>query len=229
MSRYSDRRSFRRSHLSSTTFRLCQDHPTTATFVVPDVEDTVVDILATEGLSTTQTDSHHANAGFGVNHRISEYSSLGFDLMGGYRTFDSDTSDDSGPPGRCATRVCASGRSEESGNRRRIGSSYQLTPIARPGTADNGAESRRDLRLHALPEGRFAERVRRCGLLPGRITGLPGDAGGQRLLLRRPHVIDAAGSDLSAAVLPIAWIRPHATHRLRESRASPRASVREWT
>jgi hypothetical protein len=62
------------------------------TLVVPDVEDTVVDIIATEGLSTTQTESHFANAGFGVAHSLSEYSSLGFDMTAGYRTFDSETS-----------------------------------------------------------------------------------------------------------------------------------------
>jgi hypothetical protein len=60
--------------------------------IVPDVEDTVVDIIATEGLTTNQNSSHHAFAGFGVNHLISEYSQIGFDLSGGYRMFDSETS-----------------------------------------------------------------------------------------------------------------------------------------
>ena len=94
--------------------------------VVPDVEDTVVDILATEGLSANQTNSHLANAGFGVNHRLSEYASWGFDMVGGYRTFDSETSEieDRREGAQAALRLWAQRRVGQSTT---VGSSYQVS------------------------------------------------------------------------------------------------------
>jgi hypothetical protein len=62
-------------------------------FVVPDAEDRVLDILATEGLSATQTNSHSAFATFGATHQLSQYSSMGLDFGGGYQTVDSDPQD----------------------------------------------------------------------------------------------------------------------------------------
>ncbi len=70
----------------------CQDHPTTAlssslTSRIPWwTFSRRKDSRRPRPSRTTRTRV------FGVNHRLSEYSSLGFDLMGGYRAFDSDTS-----------------------------------------------------------------------------------------------------------------------------------------
>jgi hypothetical protein len=94
--------------------------------IVPDVEDTVVDIIATEGFSTNQTSSHHAFAGFGVSHLISEYSQLGFDVSGGYRIFDSETSDveDRRDGGQAGLRVYTQRRIGQSSN---IGTQYSVS------------------------------------------------------------------------------------------------------
>ncbi len=55
---------------------------------VPNAEGEVLDILATEGFLLGPSESHSAFAIFGIGHQFSEYSSLGFDLGGGYRTID---------------------------------------------------------------------------------------------------------------------------------------------
>jgi hypothetical protein len=55
---------------------------------LPDVEGDVIDIIATEGFLYDARGSHSGTAMFGVSRQLSEYSSLGFDLGGGYRTID---------------------------------------------------------------------------------------------------------------------------------------------
>ena len=55
---------------------------------LPDAEGGVIDILATEGFLLGAAGSHSGSAILGVSRHLSEYSSLGFDLGGGYRTID---------------------------------------------------------------------------------------------------------------------------------------------
>jgi hypothetical protein len=55
---------------------------------LPDAEEGVVDILATEGFLLGASGSHAGMANFGVSRQLSQYSTLGFDLGGGYRTID---------------------------------------------------------------------------------------------------------------------------------------------
>ncbi len=55
---------------------------------LPDVEEGVIDILATEGFNRGVSGSHSGSATFGLSRTLTEYSSLGFDLAGGYRTID---------------------------------------------------------------------------------------------------------------------------------------------
>jgi hypothetical protein len=57
---------------------------------VPDAQDAALQILATEGLTFRNTKSRWANAAFGVQHRWTQYSSFGFDILGGYRTLAID-------------------------------------------------------------------------------------------------------------------------------------------
>jgi hypothetical protein len=94
--------------------------------VAPDVEDDVVDVIATEGLSATLTDSHAAFAGFGVNRRLTEYSSFGVDLNGGYRTLDhgSTGEEDRQDGAQGGLRVWVQRRSGPSST---YGSSYQAS------------------------------------------------------------------------------------------------------
>ncbi len=62
---------------------------------LPDAEGGVIDILATEGFLLGASGSHSGTAILGVSRHLSEYSSLGFDLGGGYRTIDrGDRGDD---------------------------------------------------------------------------------------------------------------------------------------
>jgi len=56
--------------------------------VLPDAEGGVIDILATEGFRLGANGSHSGSGIFGVSRQLSEYSSIGFDLGGGYRTID---------------------------------------------------------------------------------------------------------------------------------------------
>jgi hypothetical protein len=58
------------------------------TIELPDPEESILDILATEGFSSPTTHSQWANVGFGVNHRATEHTTWGFDVGGGYRTID---------------------------------------------------------------------------------------------------------------------------------------------
>ena len=60
---------------------------------LPDPEGGVIDILATEGFRSGTNGSHSGSAMFGFSHQLSEYSSLGFDLGGGYRTIDTSDPD----------------------------------------------------------------------------------------------------------------------------------------
>ncbi len=55
---------------------------------LPDAEEGVIDILATEGFNLGVSGSHSGTATFGLSRTLTEYSSLGFDLAGGYRTID---------------------------------------------------------------------------------------------------------------------------------------------
>jgi hypothetical protein len=55
---------------------------------LPDPEGGVVDILATEGFLLGTSGSHSGMVIFGVSRQLSQYSSLGFDVGGGYRTID---------------------------------------------------------------------------------------------------------------------------------------------
>lgn len=58
---------------------------------VPDAQDAVLQILATEGIGVSKTTSHWATAIFGLRHRLTEYSMIGLDLGGGYRTIHTAT------------------------------------------------------------------------------------------------------------------------------------------
>jgi hypothetical protein len=68
--------------------RLFPGRPDDDEILLPDAEGGVIDILATEGFLLGANGSHAGMAMFGVNRQLSEYSSLGFDLGGGYRTID---------------------------------------------------------------------------------------------------------------------------------------------
>ena len=57
---------------------------------LPDGEDDVLRILATEGLLDTNTRSHRASASFGLSHSFSQKNSLNVGIAGGYRSIDSD-------------------------------------------------------------------------------------------------------------------------------------------
>lgn len=103
------------------------DAPGDGPIPVPDVEDDIVDIIATEGLLANRTDSHFANAGFGVSHRLSEYSTFGFDMAGGYRTTESAKVDgelDSRDGAQSAVRFWAQKRIGQFAN---VGTSYQVS------------------------------------------------------------------------------------------------------
>ncbi len=56
--------------------------------LVPDGEDMVLGIIATEGLRAGDSKSHQAAANFGVQRKLSELTSIGFDVAGSYRTID---------------------------------------------------------------------------------------------------------------------------------------------
>lgn len=60
--------------------------------VLPDAEGGVIDILATEGFRSGANGSHSGGAIFGISHQLGEYSSLGFDFGGAYRTIDREDS-----------------------------------------------------------------------------------------------------------------------------------------
>jgi hypothetical protein len=55
---------------------------------LPDSEGEVIDIIATEGFRTLSTRSQSGFTSFGVSRAMSEYTTLGFDVGGGYRTID---------------------------------------------------------------------------------------------------------------------------------------------
>jgi len=79
--------------LGQTPFRdefppLFPGRPDDDEILLPDTEGGVIDILATEGFLLGASGSHAGMAMFGVNRQLSEYSSFGFDLGGGYRTID---------------------------------------------------------------------------------------------------------------------------------------------
>jgi hypothetical protein len=61
------------------------------TIELPNPEQSILNILATEGFSSPTTRSQWANAMFGLSHRTSESTTLGFDLGAGYRTIDDGT------------------------------------------------------------------------------------------------------------------------------------------
>ena len=54
---------------------------------IRDAEQDILAILATEGLDGRANRSQDASAGFGLNHRVSERTSIGFQVSAGYRTF----------------------------------------------------------------------------------------------------------------------------------------------
>jgi hypothetical protein len=55
---------------------------------IPDVEQSLLGIVATEGFSSLETTSQWGSAMFGVNRQLTQYTSMGFDFSGGYRTID---------------------------------------------------------------------------------------------------------------------------------------------
>jgi hypothetical protein len=55
---------------------------------LPDAEQSLLGIVATEGFSSPQTTSHWGSATFGVTQRLTEYTSMGFDFGGSYRTIE---------------------------------------------------------------------------------------------------------------------------------------------
>ena len=61
---------------------------------LPDGENDVLRILATEGLLDTNTRSHRASASFGMNHSFTQRTSLGVGFGGGYRSIDSNNARD---------------------------------------------------------------------------------------------------------------------------------------
>lgn len=56
--------------------------------LVLDAEDMVLGIIATEGLRAGDSKTHQASANFGVQRRLTERTSIGFDVAGSYRTID---------------------------------------------------------------------------------------------------------------------------------------------
>jgi hypothetical protein len=68
--------------------RLFPGRPDHDEIPLPDPEGGVIDILATEGFLLGASGSHSGTAIFGVSRQLSEYSSFGLDLGGGYRTID---------------------------------------------------------------------------------------------------------------------------------------------
>jgi hypothetical protein len=92
---------------------------------VPDPEGDVVDILATEGFFDPN-ESHSGTAMFGVSRSLSEYSSLGFDLAGGYRTIQTGQTDQEQmrEGGQGAFRFWAQRRAGQSGT---LSASYDVT------------------------------------------------------------------------------------------------------
>jgi hypothetical protein len=68
--------------------RLFPGRPDDDEMPLPDAEGGVIDILATEGFLLGASGSHSGTAIFGVSRQLSEYSSFGLDLGGGYRTID---------------------------------------------------------------------------------------------------------------------------------------------
>jgi hypothetical protein len=62
-----------------------------ADLIVPDAENAALDIIATEGLNAGDSKTHWATATFGLQTRVSERTSLGFDVSGAYRTIDYTT------------------------------------------------------------------------------------------------------------------------------------------
>lgn len=68
--------------------RLAPERRVDGEIPLPDAEEGVVDILATEGFLLGASGSHAGMAIFGVSHQLSQYSTFGFDLGGGYRTID---------------------------------------------------------------------------------------------------------------------------------------------
>ena len=65
---------------------------------LPDGEQEILRILATEGLANRSTRSQNAYATFGLNHSIGRHTTVGFSANGGYRTIDSSFAQD-GPAG----------------------------------------------------------------------------------------------------------------------------------
>ena len=53
---------------------------------IPDAEDNVLAILATEGLDETGERSHFTTASFGLNHGLSERMTIGGNVQAGYRS-----------------------------------------------------------------------------------------------------------------------------------------------
>jgi hypothetical protein len=89
---------------------------------VPDPEGDIVDILATEGFFDPNQ-SHSGTAMFGVSRTLSEYSSLGFDLAGGYRTIEAEQ-EELREGGQGAFRFWAQRRAGQSGT---LSTSYDVT------------------------------------------------------------------------------------------------------
>lgn len=55
---------------------------------LPDGEEDILRIVATEGLNTTDAVSHRASASFGLNHSFTQRTSFNVGVAGGYRSID---------------------------------------------------------------------------------------------------------------------------------------------
>lgn len=60
--------------------------------VIPDAQDAALQILATEGIGVSKTTTQWVTATAGLQHQFTQYSTFGFDILGGYRSIDRNTS-----------------------------------------------------------------------------------------------------------------------------------------
>lgn len=91
---------------------------------LPDAEGGVLDILATEGFRSGVNGSHSGIAIFGVSRQLSEYTSLGLDLGGGYRTIDRKDAQFLQEGAQSAFRFWAQRRAGRSST---LGTSYEVS------------------------------------------------------------------------------------------------------